>query len=290
MQPNLFDMIASAYDELRPSERKVADLVQRDSERAVRLTMSTLATEAGVSEPTVVRFARALGFQGYQQFRVALARSLGTGEPYLHRAVDLDDDVATQIEKVLGFAQRGLSTLRARLDRDEISRAIDCLAAAKRVEFHGSGASGIVAADAQSKFFRLAVPAAAYSDPHQQLIAASALGEGDVLVVFSHTGRTRDLAAAAAIARERGTEVIAVTLAGSPVAAAASLVVAVPEVEDPDVYTPMASRIVQLLIVDILATGVAMRRGPGFVGHLKRLHDSLALLRLPKSPSGKSGE
>lgn len=111
---------------------------------------------------------------------------------------------------------------------------------------------------------------------------ASALSPGDVLVIFSHTGRTRELIASAAIARERGADVIAVTRDRSPIAEKSSIVIAVPEVEDPDRYTPMTSRIVHLLIVDILAIGVAMRRGPDFVSHLKRLHDSLAQLRVSK--------
>jgi len=279
---NLFDRIARTLDKMRPSERKVASVVMADPEAVVGLTLSALAERCEVSEPTIVRFCRSLRCDGYHQFRVDLARSLGGGEPYLHKAVVFDDDVPTQIEKVLGFAQWGLTTLRARLDRAVTQHAIETLAKAQRVEFYGSGASGIVALDAQNKFFRLNVPASAYSDPHQQLIAASALSAGDVLVIFSHTGRTRDLIASAAIARGRKAKVIAVTRQRSPVADTSDIVIAVPEVEDPDQYTPMASRIAQLLIVDILAIGVAMQRGPEFVAHLKRLHDSLAPLRVSK--------
>lgn len=279
---NLFDTIARSLDQLRPSERKVASVVLADPEAAVGMTLSMLAESCDVSEPTIVRFCRSLGCDGYHQFRMELARSLGGGEPYLHKAVAFDDDVATQIEKVLGFAQWALTTLRARLDQAAIEQAIKTLAAARKVEFHGSGASGIVALDAQNKFFRLDVPAAAYCDPHQQLIAAAALSGGDVLVIFSHTGRTRDLITAAAIARERKARVIAVTRQNSLLAKTSDIVIAVPEVEDPDQYTPMASRIAQLLIVDILAIGVAMQRGPEFVAHLKRLHDNLASLCVSK--------
>jgi RpiR family carbohydrate utilization transcriptional regulator len=279
---NLFDTIARSLDQLRPSERKVASVVLADPEAAVGLTLSMLAERSAVSEPTIVRFCRSLGCEGYHQFRMELARSLGGGEPYLHKAVAFDDDVGTQIEKVLGFAQWALTTLRARLDQAAVESAIKILAKARRLEFHGSGASGIVALDAQNKFFRLDVPAAAYSDPHQQLIAAAALAEGDALVIFSHTGRTRDLITAANVARERKAQVIAVTRQNSPLARNSDIVIAVPVVEDPDQYTPMASRIAQLLIVDILAIGVAMQRGPEFVAHLKRLHDNLASLRVSK--------
>lgn len=276
--------IASTMAQLRPSERKVAQAVLDDPEGTVQRTMAALAATAGVSEPTVVRFCRALGCDGYGQFRVELARALGAGKPYVHKAVDFDDDVPTQVEKVLGSTAQGLATLGAQLDRAALARAIDLLAAARRIEFYGSGSSGLVAADAQGKFFRLAVPSVAYADPHQQAIAAAALAEGDCLVVFSQTGRTRDLARVAASAHDGGAAVIAVTRAGSPVARAATLTIAVPDVEDPDLYTPMVSRIVQLAVVDMLAIGVAMRRGPEFVAHLKRLHDSLAGLRFPREP------
>ena len=151
-----------------------------------------------------------------------------------------------------------------------VERAIAALAEAcrsgRRIEFYGVGNSGIVAQDAQHKFFRLGVTAIACSDGHVQVMSATMLKPGDCAVIISNSGRSRDLLDVAEIARRKGATVIAITASGSPLAREAQhgahhILLAADHPEDADRYSPMVSRLLHLLIIDILTTGVALRLG-----------------------------
>jgi RpiR family carbohydrate utilization transcriptional regulator len=144
-------------------------------------------------------------------------------------------------------------------------RAIEALTAAgkggRRIEFYGVGNSGIVAQDAQHKFFRLGVNAVAYSDGHVQVMSATMLQPGDCAVIISNSGRSRDLLDAAEIARKKGATTIVITASGSPLTQYAQILLAVDHPEDYDRYSPMVSRLLHLTVIDILTTGVALRLG-----------------------------
>ncbi len=131
----------------------------------------------------------------------------------------------------------------------------------RRLEFFGVGNSGIVAQDAQHKFFRLGVNAIAYSDGHMQVMSASILGPGDCVVVISNSGRTRDLMDACDIARKNGATTMTITASGSPLASSGHIHLAADHPEGFDRYSPMVSRLLHLMIIDILATNVALRIG-----------------------------
>jgi RpiR family transcriptional regulator, carbohydrate utilization regulator len=171
-------------------------------------------------------------------------------------------------------------TVRNHLDPLALQRATRLLADAKRVEFYGLGNSGIVAMDAQHKFFRLGVPTVAYADPHIHAMAASLLGAGDTVVAISGSGRTIDLIRSIEIALESGASVVAIAPSGSPVAKLATVHLMADVPEDLDVYTPMTSRMVHLALIDTLSVGVAVIRGPTLSGKLKRAKQVISERRL----------
>ena len=124
----------------------------------------------------------------------------------------------------------------------------------------------IVAQDAQHKFFRLGVTANAVSDGHVQVMSATMLQPGDCAVVISNSGRSRDLLDVADIARRKGATLIAITASGSPLArevqaGSQHILLVADHPEDADRYSPMVSRLLHLMIIDILSTGVALRLG-----------------------------
>jgi glucokinase len=141
-----------------------------------------------------------------------------------------------------------------------IDRTIELLVQANRVEFYTVGQYGAVAQDAQFKFLRFGIPSAAYTDPRLQTLAVAVLKPGDVAVIISSGGRLPELLEVADLARARGASVVAITASQSPLARKADTVLAVDLVEDAATQLPMISRVLQLLMIDILAVGVAMRR------------------------------
>ncbi len=281
----LLSRIADARAGLRPAERKVAEVVLGRPQAVLRASLADIAQEAQVSEPTVMRFCRGVGCDGFKDFKLRLAQSLVTGTPYVHSDVRPGDPVGTLTAKIFDLTIRTLSAVRNRLDPQALERAIEALARARRVEFYGLGASGAVAIDAHHKFFRLEVPCIAYVDPHMQIMSAATLGREDVVVAISHTGRTRELIQSARVAAAAGAAVVAITAGGSPLARLATIPLAVDTPEDTDVYTPMTSRLAHLVVIDVLATGVALRGGPGVRVRLKRMKDALREKRLPEEPA-----
>ena len=265
----MLERIQAALPALPPAEQRVAKLVLADARTFASLPISELADRAHVSKPTVVRFCRSVGYDGLSDFKLKLAGTVNEGVPFVHRAVDEDDKPGDIVVKVIDNAVSAFLAYRNHAAPNAFERAIAALAEAgrsgRRIEFYGVGNSGIVAQDAQHKFFRLGVMAAAISDGHVQVMSATMLQPGDCAVIISNSGRSRDLLDAAEIARRKGATTIVITASASPLARASGstqqILLAADHPEDYDRYSPMVSRLLHLVIIDILTTGVALRLG-----------------------------
>src|SRR5690606_29606124 len=172
----LLQHIAGNRHSLRKSELKVADHVLNHAAQVMHSSMADLAREVGVSEPTIVRFCRAIGCSGFQDLKLKLAQSLAAGASFGQFSISEDDSIAELSHKIFDTTLATLMDVRESLDAEAMEQAILAMAEARRVEFYGFGASGAVASDAQHKFFRLQVSTAAYSDPHMQAMSAVTLG------------------------------------------------------------------------------------------------------------------
>jgi glucokinase len=246
---------------LSPAEMRVADQVLAHPRSVLNDPIAKIARAASVSQPTVIRFCRSLGCEGLSDFKLRLAASLTGTIPVTHTQVTGQDSMLELGVKVLSNSAAAVLQLRDQLNREAIARAIDLLTAAERVEFYAVGHYGVVADDAQFKFLRFGVASSAITDQRLQRMAAGVLRPADVAVVISPSGKIDDLLAVADSARERGAAVVAITASHSPLAKKADVALIVDHVEDVATHVPMVSRILHLLVVDILAVGVAMRRG-----------------------------
>jgi len=264
----LLDRVKASIPALPPAEQRVAKLLLADPRSFATLPVSELAERSHVSKPTVVRFCRSVGYDGLTDFKRKLAGSVNEGVPFVHRAVDEDDKSSDIVVKVIDNAVIALLKYRNDAADHAFERAITALAEAgrsgRRIEFYGVGNSGIVAQDAQHKFFRLGVNATWVSDSHVQVMSATMLHEGDCAVIVSNSGRSQDLLDVAEIARRRGATIIVITASGSPLAqmgqgGANQILLAVDHPEDYDRYSPMVSRLLHLVVIDILTTAVALR-------------------------------
>lgn len=281
---NLLRRITDQKTSLRKSEAKVATHVLENSNEVINMRIVDLAARAEVSEPTVIRFCRAMGFDGFQSFKLQLAQQLGLGGVYTQFAVDDKDTVSDLSNKVFDTTIGSLITVRDELDPQVLERAITTITQANRVEFYGFGASGSVAADAQHKFFRLQLSSAAYTDPHIQHMSAISLSEKDVVVAISQSGQTKALLQSVKLAVEAGATVISLAPQNTPLSELGSIAIYVNMEEDHKAYTPVSSRIAHLLVIDVLAMGVARFRKPLLKDHLKRLAKSQRALRTSQIP------
>nr|WP_217343835.1 SIS domain-containing protein [Noviherbaspirillum sp. L7-7A]MBV0877920.1 SIS domain-containing protein [Noviherbaspirillum sp. L7-7A] len=260
----LLDAIRTQMDALSKSERKVAMAVLDNPQLTISENITALARTAQVSEPTVVRFCRAVGCDGWHEFKLKLAQGLALA-PSGRDETPLQDDLAEDlVSKICGRSVNTLLDLRNTLDPQAVQRALDILAAAAKIEFYGQGSSGLVAADAQHKFFRSGVPTVAYSDPHIHAISAALLEAGDAVVAISQRGGSTALLHSVQLARRAGADVIVIAPSGTPLAALATVLLPVDLPVDTDPYRPITARLAHLVVIDILAVGLALRRGPDF--------------------------
>ena len=265
----MLDRVQACLPSLAPAEQRVAKLCLADPRAFTLLPVAQLADRAHVSKPTVVRFCRSVGYNGLADFKQKLAGTVNEGVPFIHRSVDADDKTADVLVKVIDNTVAAFLKYRNEASSKQIERAVEALVAAfkngRQVQFFGVGNSGIVAQDAQHKFFRLGLHSTAYSDGHMQVMSASILQAGDCVLIISNSGRTRDLMDACDIARKNGATTIVLTASGSPLASAGQIHLSADHPEGFDRYSPMVSRLLHLLIIDVLATTVALRIGGSIV-------------------------
>ena len=262
----VLDRVRSALGSLSPAERRVANFVLDNPRSVLNEPIAVIALGAEVSQPTVIRFCRSLGHQGLADFKLKLGSGLTGTLPIQRAQVRRQDSTGDLCAKVLDNTISAIMHFRESLNVDAVDRAINLLREARRVELYAMGNSAVVALDAQHKLFRFRIPSVAHTDTSMHAMAAELLGPNDVAVFISSSGQPPELARAAGLALERGASVIAVTASQSPLARRCSVCIAVEHDEDSATFVAMISRILHLLVVDMMSVGLTMRRGiPGSV-------------------------
>lgn len=265
----MLNQIERATERLSPAEQRVASWILAHPRQAAAATLAEVARHCGTSEPTVVRFCRSIGLQGFRELGIRLTEALSQPASYVHRAVSADDATPDAVAKVVDSSIQSLIDLRSQLSGMPYDRAVEMLVGARQIAFLGLGASGHVASDAQHKFFRLGCPCSALTDTPTILQFAAIAEPGDVLVAISHSGRWSDVAQALAAARENGAKVIALSDPLSAIAKNADLVFSCDQLEDASVFPPMSSRIAQLALLDALQVALALALGPAAVARMQ---------------------
>jgi glucokinase len=254
----LMERVQNLLPGLSPAEQRVASLVIEHPRKVLSEPIAEIAKLADVSQPTVIRFCRSLGFLGLADFKLKFAGSLTGTIPVRHSQVRMTDSTHDLSAKVIDNTVSAILKFRDQLDVNSIDRAIELLRKARRVEFYALGNSRVVALDGQHKFFRFRIPTSSYGDSHLFSLAAELLGPGDVVIVISTTGQMPELLSAVDTARATGADVIAITSSKSALARKASICLAVDHSEDSTTFLSMISRILQLLLIDIMAVGISL--------------------------------
>jgi RpiR family transcriptional regulator, carbohydrate utilization regulator len=261
-------------------EGKVADFILAAPRDAVRPSIEELAERIGVSESTLFRFVRKLGYGGYQEFRIALATETAAPNAMFYDAPVEAEDGETAVNVVFRTAIAALELTQKSLDRAQLDRAAAFVAGARLVLFLGLGGSGLVAKDACHKLIRAGVPCSAPEDFHLQLMAASQARQGDIALIVSHTGANKDALAIADEVKRAGAPLVAVTTnPRCPLAKLADVVLVATAPSSPYVSEAFSARIAQLAIVDALYVQVMERRGEAGARDLGRMRAAIAKRR-----------
>lgn len=272
---SVLSAIRNSLHQLKRAEKRVAESVLKDPHQVIRYTITELADKADTSEPTVVRFCRKMGLQGYMDLRLSLARDLPSAQ-YIHEAVAEQDSPVQVMEKIFSTSQEALGNTLNKIDMNVFDQAVNILTHARRIEFYGSGGSGSVARDAHHKFFRLGVPCIAYEDSHMQVMSAALLASDCVVIAISATGSSRDVIDSIQIAKKSGAQTIGITgREKSPLGRICDHNLSVYSKETAIWLAPMSTRIAQLVLLDALFVSVANKKLKGIRENLGKVKQSL---------------
>lgn len=213
--------IENSLPNLSKSERKVAEYIRGNPRGIIDLSVAALADACGVSDPTVVRAYKKLGFSGYEDLKLTLAQATVSPDEIIHEEISAEDSVQAVRDKVFQSAVLALQFTRDMLEPETLAAAAQLLMNARKIVIFGLGGSAPVAMDLHHKLLRLGLNAAVYTDPHLQVIACNYLDERDAVFAVSHSGSSRCVVDSTQTAKHRGAKVISLTSAGqkSPVQA-----------------------------------------------------------------------
>ncbi|UNK69631.1 MurR/RpiR family transcriptional regulator [Microbacterium sp. H1-D42] len=209
--------IAAGRRAMPTAMSKIADVVSEHPAAPVELTITELAERAGTSPATVTRFCRALGFDGYTQFRVGVASEIGRGDADESWQADIgqefgaEDEAGKVLQTLVALHVENLETTAAHLDLDVVLRVADAIAASRHVDIYGVGGSGVIAREFQARMYRIGVNAHAWSDVHEGLTSAVMQNSESVAIGISSTGRTEETVQMLSQARAAGAFTVAIT-------------------------------------------------------------------------------
>jgi RpiR family transcriptional regulator, carbohydrate utilization regulator len=275
-EKNCLISIRSLYPSLFDAEKKIADFLLNQSESAVNMTVSQISVETCVADSSIIRFCQKLGFNGFTQLRINLARNLKRPEEVIFEDIERNDDAYAVATKVFASSIRTLEDTIKMLDGEILTKAVEALFRSKRIEFYGVGTSAPIAMDAYYRFMRIGLPAFVATDPHIARISANMLDSGCVAVGISHTGRTRDTIRILQIAKKKGAQIIGITsFMKSPVAELSDIKLITSSSETRIVREAVTSRIAQIALLDSLYTSVALKIYDTAIANISSMTDLL---------------
>ncbi|MDQ0973824.1 RpiR family carbohydrate utilization transcriptional regulator [Neobacillus niacini] len=256
--PGFFTRSNAVKSKLRDSEKKIIEFIEQNQEEIIHLSITEVAERSETSESSVVRLCKRLGYKGFQDLKINLAKEVIAPEKQILEVIEKGDDVVMIKKKVFQSNIQALYDTIEVCNDDEIRKAVEAISKARLIEFYGTGGSGTVALDAHHKLLKLGIKSFAYNDPVLQAMSASVLTNEDVVIGISHTGSNTDVLAALKLAKEAGATLICITNSSkSPITNISDIVLQSASKESLFRTDAFSSRIAQLTIIDLLVAAVA---------------------------------
>ncbi|MHA6482082.1 MurR/RpiR family transcriptional regulator [Paenibacillus sp. strain BS8-2] len=257
---NTLLIISSIYEALTKTEKKIADVIKKDPEAVVYVTLTDLAEMASVGETSVLRLCRKIGFKGYQEFKLALAQDLVVPIKNVHSQIDESDNLHDIAIKITAENTKAIENTLNLLNMDQVEKAISAIGSSKKLYFFGVGSSANTAMDGKYRFMRLGYNTEVVTDPHIMAMNAILMEEGDVLFGISTSGSTKDIVDAVKIAKQNNVFFICLTShLRSPLTQYADVVLLSKSRETPLQGGAFSSKLSQIHVLDILSTATAIR-------------------------------
>lgn len=241
-------------------ERKIALYIREHMEEVLHCTLLELADQIGVSDASVVRFCKSIGYKGFQDFKISAALETVPSTQQYHPALNKDDSTESICQKIFASETSALTKTLQYLDMATMEKIAKILASARRILLCGTGGSQVVARDAQHKLLKVGIHASAVEDKDIQLMEASLLERKDVLVAFSHSGNNMHTLRAVELAKQNQAVIVALTSSGkTELAQQADYMLTT--VSEPTIFSSESgsTRLAQLAVIDCLVAVIAFQ-------------------------------
>lgn len=245
------NIIESFYPSLSKQEKKIADYIFEKKGKMIYLSLNEISEEIKVGEATIVRFVKKIGFNGFKDLKLQIAK-----EDYPIIEIDYDD----YIDNIQANINETIMNTKSLIDRKQLNKAISVMSKAERLFLYGVGDSGIATLELQDKLLRFGKTAIAYTDAHFQIINAGILTNKDVVIAVSLSGKTKDIIDSLEIARKNKAKIISITNhVLSPVAKLSDYILLTAGRETLLDGGSLVSKMSQLYVIDVLCTGYALK-------------------------------
>lgn len=272
--PNSLSLIRSQIPTLNESEGKVANWVLQNPEQVIHISMAQIAQECNVSDTTVLRFCRNVGFRGFTHLKIMLAQDLARPDQIVLESVDETDEPESIVRKVFLTNMQAIKDTLEVLDMEDLKKAVDAISNAKRIAIIGVGTSGPIVELAAHKFFRLGLNVHAYTDSYLQLMYVSLLGPGDVVIGVSQSGSSTDPVITMEHAKRNGAFTIVITgNINSPLTKHADITYL--SVSNENRSEVIASRVAQTTILDAIYVLLSIKNLDIAVANERKIWDSV---------------
>ncbi len=273
--PGYFARLNVAMHKLRDSEKKIVEFIENNQEEIIHLSITEVAERSETSESSVVRLCKRLGYKGFQDMKINLAKEVIEPVKQIHEVIEKGDNVKLIKKKVFQSNIQALFDSSEVCEDEQLEKAVEVIKNARMLEFYGTGGSGTVALDAQHKLLKLGIKSFAYIDSTLQAMSASMLTSDDVVIGISHTGSNTEVLKSMKIAKNAGATLICITNSSkSPITTISDIVLQTASNETLFRTDAIASRIAQLTIIDILVAGVANAKYEFYYENLQKTRKS----------------
>jgi len=203
--------IKAVYSSLKTAEKAAMDYLLQFPNDLTDKTIAEFAQAAGCSEATIVRLSKRLGYEGFPELKNDFQKHRIKDPVTVYENVTDDDSTEEIFNKVFDASIEALKDTNRMIDRTALNEAACLINGAQNILFCGLGDAAIVASVAQQRFLRIGKKTFYSLDQDTQLIYASQLKKGDVLVAISHSGRSRPIINTVKVARGAGAKIISIT-------------------------------------------------------------------------------
>jgi RpiR family carbohydrate utilization transcriptional regulator len=258
---SLIEVISKELPKLNKTQTKVAQAILADPKSATESSIASLAKKSAVSEPSVNRFCKRFNAKGFPDLKLRIARSLASGICYVYPKIEASDNVAIFTPKIFDSVISNLALVRENICHQRIYQIVERLVQARHIYFFALGAASIVARDAVNKFHSLSLPVSSHDDILIQQMFASKGHHKDVFFIISDTNHNKELLDVAKTAKKNGSVVISLIPSKSALSNVSAYSLSADIFELSDNQMPLSSRVVYLVILDVLIMGVALNIG-----------------------------